>query len=674
MPKNATAAITLDRRGLTLAGESLPLLAGAVHYWRHDPAIWEPALRSVRDLGFRLVDVYVPWSVHEVDKDRFDFGHDDPRKDLAAFLSVVEAQGLYAIIRPGPHINAEMTRFGLPERIVWRRACQARSPRGHAVFLPAPPLGFPVPSYASNTFLKQATRFFRVLGELLRPLRYPHGPVVLLQVDNEGALYFRDAIYDQDYHPDALAAYRRFLAKKYGPKASPKATYGIGGASFHALEPPKEMSARSMDDLAWHLDWAELQEHLVTRFLRRAGKRLRKAGLNGLPTSHNIALAEHTSVLGQGSVQRVVDLVGLDYYYLASPASRRVMARRTSELAVRGDAHDRPSFACELAAGFAPFMSPMQLHDNAFTVMTAMAYGLRGYNAYMAVDRDRWVGAPIDQHGRPRPSSAFWKSLNEAVATSGFTSLRRKVPVRIVTPRVAIRLRRVLNAFGPASGAAFAVMGFAASAHCLDNDFGTGQPLASTTERFVDAVEAALEAEGVAFAHVGDDDPGACVHEAAWVVVATPAGAVDPDLMEALSAFAQSGGRVTFGPSAPARGPTLRALPDRPAFSYDVLEGPAADRVARGVGELGLPRVRVSPEGLFATVHEDVDGVTRVVFLINPGEAGVDAELSMDGQGEARDLLSGEPVVWGQGWVRSWVPPKAVRMIGLIPAGKGNGG
>lgn len=102
-----------------------------------------------------------------------------------------------------------------------------------------PPQGFPVPSYASNTFFKQATRFFRVVAELLAPLRYPNGPVVLLQVDNEGAMYFRDAIYDQDYHPDAVALYRRFLAKKYGPKASPSEVYGRGGASFHALEPPK---------------------------------------------------------------------------------------------------------------------------------------------------------------------------------------------------------------------------------------------------------------------------------------------------------------------------------------------------------------------------------------------------------------------------------------------------
>ena len=43
---------------------------------------------------------------------------------------------------------------------------------------------------------------------MLEPLLYPAGPIVMLQVDNEGALYFRDGPYDQDYHPDAIALFR----------------------------------------------------------------------------------------------------------------------------------------------------------------------------------------------------------------------------------------------------------------------------------------------------------------------------------------------------------------------------------------------------------------------------------------------------------------------------------
>ena len=60
-------------------------------------------------------------------------------------------------------------------------------------------------------------------------------------------------------------------------------------------------------------------------------------------------------------------------------------------------------FGAEMAGGFAPYFPPLKDADNAFSVLTALAYGLRGFNLYMAVERDRWIGAPIDPHGRPRP-------------------------------------------------------------------------------------------------------------------------------------------------------------------------------------------------------------------------------------------------------------------------------
>lgn len=663
--KKKARDVRIDRRGLLLGDAHLPLLAGTMHYWRNDPKAWPDALRAMRELGFRIVDLYIPWSVHETGKDRFDFGHESPEKDVAAFLHVAQEQGLYAIARPGPHINAEMTGFGLPDRILWRRGCQARDPHGKPVFLPAPPQGFPVPSYASDTFFKQASKFLRVVAELLAPLQYPNGPVVLIQVDNEGAYYFRDAAYDQDYHPDAISLYRRFLAKKYGPTASPRSIYGVGGASLHALEPPRRFDATSIDQLAYHLDWAEFQEHVVNRFFRRTAKRLRKAGLRSTPTSHNIPIAEHTSVLGQGSVQHNVDIVGLDYYYLAGPKTRRTIARRTSELAVRGDTHDRPSFACELGAGYPPFMSPLTPPDNAFTVLCALAYGLRGYNAYMAVERDRWIGAPIDPRGKPRHSSAFWKSLNAALERVSFAALRREMPVRIVTPRGSIRLKRVLNAFGPASGAAFAVMGHPASAHCRDDDFATGQPLAWIAERFVDIVERELERRGISFAHVGDDDPEACIRDARWVIVAAPAGLVEPSLVEMLAVYAQQGGRVSFGPEAPSRTPALRPLPAEPAFEYSRIELDSS-AVCNAIDACGdVARIVVTPEDTFATLHLDDNGAPRVLFVIRPGEGDVSATIRLDGSGSATDLLTGDEVSWSDGKIAVNVPAKSVRMIEL---------
>src|SRR5690349_17798004 len=101
--------VGLARGGIVLAGEVVPLYSGSVHYWRLERSAWRDALVATRDLGARLVDTYVPWGVHEVRPGVFDFGEEDPRRDVVAFLRLAHELGLFAVVRPGPHINAELT-------------------------------------------------------------------------------------------------------------------------------------------------------------------------------------------------------------------------------------------------------------------------------------------------------------------------------------------------------------------------------------------------------------------------------------------------------------------------------------------------------------------------------------------------------------------------------------
>ena len=203
-------------RALRVGDRDVPLYSGAMHYWRLEREAWRPGLEQLRDLGLPIVETYVPWQVHEIAPGEHDFGATDPRKDLGAFVDLAAELELYVFARPGPHINAEMTFFGLPERIVYDRACQARSPRQSPVIQGFPPVMFPVPSYASRTFLDEVSRWYDAVGEILAPRAWPTGPVVMVQIDNEGSYYFRDAAYDQDYHPDAVAEWWAFLEQRYG--------------------------------------------------------------------------------------------------------------------------------------------------------------------------------------------------------------------------------------------------------------------------------------------------------------------------------------------------------------------------------------------------------------------------------------------------------------------------
>ncbi|MBK8251526.1 MAG: beta-galactosidase [Polyangiaceae bacterium] len=715
--------VKLVPEGLSIDNQVVPLYAAAVHYFRLDPEEWHACLSAVKAMGPKLIDVYVPWATHEIRPGVFDFGEQDPRRDVAGFMKMAHELGLYVIFRPGPHINAEMTYFGIPERVIWDGNCQARSPRQHPVILPMLPLGFPVPSYASDAFSDEVARYFHALGPVLSPLLYPNGPIVLIQVDNEGALYFRDGLYDQDYHPDAILHYRAFLRQKYktvealppaysrriarnekGPdaaasqstsqptsdtldakspsdaaiNASQSKTQLPADLRFASLDPPMRFDGTSLDDLVVHLDWAEAQEDMLTAAFARFKKALEDAGFSGLPTMHNLPPGEEATPLSAAVVSRAVDLVGLDYYYQAGPSGRAVIARRTGELAAHCELKGVPPYACEMGVGFPPFFPPLLERDSIFTILSALAWGLRGMSLYMAVERDRWIGAPIDRHGRNRPFAAFFHKLFEILNETNFHSLRRRVPVRVVIPRHERRLTRALHAFGPFPGTAFAIANSGARERTIEDNFDAGRPIGIEVDTFIRAFEQALDARGVPFSIVEAFDKELPAGDAKWLVYAS-SGGISADLFDVLCAAQNNGVAISFGPQKPEFDSSLRphstalawyamneTLHDVPLF---IDETPAAvdNAVARAIESLGLPTCACDPHGLLSTIHEDAAGTPRVLFVVNPTDNDVMGRFSIAGaaKGIARDLFGDEQLPIEHGAIETRIPGKTVRMFAI---------
>src|SRR5688572_15152269 len=551
-------SVSVHPHGLKLAdGEVLPLWAGAMHYWRHAPEKWAPCLDAMRAMGLRVVDTYVPWGVHETAHGTFDFGERYARLDVARFLRLAEERGLYVIARPGPHINAELTYFGLPERVVWDRDCQARTPKDNPVVLPLVPTAFPVPSYASDAFHDEATQWFEAVGKVLAPLQYPDGPIVLWQIDNEGALYFRDGPYDQDYHPDAIRLFRAFLRDKYPTATALRDAWNEPSLSFATANPPLRFDAKEAVDLPRHIDWMEFHEQLLAGAMERFADALARAGCNTVPTMHNLPLGEAATALNAGRIAEVVDLVGLDYYHPANPKHHMTILRRTGELAARCAGRRVPPYGAEVGAGFPPFFAPLDEKDSLYTLMCALAYGLRGFNLYMAVDRDRWVGAPIDAHGLPRPLADEYHSLIEALDRVRFHTLQRRAPVRLVVPRALRRLSRATHAFGPITPAVFNIAGAGPVESCLEDDFGLGEVAPIVGEAFVRAFERALLARGVPFAYAGGEALEASIAGASWIVCTT-AGGLKREVLDTLRNAHEAGAPVTIGPRVPSRDGSLR--------------------------------------------------------------------------------------------------------------------
>lgn len=623
MPDDGDSA---PRRATRTVTPSVPS-SGAVHYWRLAPERWESCIATVAAMGLSMVETYVPWSVHERDDGTFDFGQHEPRHDVGRFLDLVQEAGLRAFVRPGPHINAELTLFGIPRRVIDDTACQAQSPRGNPVVLYFPPQMFPVPSYASDAFQAEASAWFDAVGPVLAPRLAPAGgPVDYLQVDNEAGLYFRNGPYGQDYHPDSIRDWQSFLVDQYGDEASARRSHGR-----QDLQPPTRFATD--EPLARHLDWARYQEEMVTRALRRMRTSMERAGLGGVPVLHNISLGDAGLPMDLPALEDdthgapAADIVGLDYYYSASAYD--IVRRRTSYLV----GTSRYAYAPELGAGAPPWFPPLGDVDSRFTAWVASAYGLRALNVYMAVDRDRWFGAPIDDEGTPRETCAAWSQLLRALDDWDFSTMKRSTRVAIVWPRTYLRLTRATHLMGPMSPSTTDALSGAPVHACRRDPLGLGDEVQIDWWRVAEALRSALDEARVPYSIVDAGSSRTRRSLEAYDIIFCPTFRLfDSGLADALGAAARAGCHVVCGPRAPRLAANATTASDaaadfrglaqcelRPTLTGDdeALREAARLLVDDWIARHGLQAEPLVGPDLLCTVHEHDDG-RRLFFVLNP--------------------------------------------------------
>ena len=242
---------------------------------------------------------------------------------------------------------------------MWDEACQAQSPSGAPVIVPGLPLAFPLPSQASRAFHDEAGLWLGAVSERLAPLAWPNGPIALLHLDGEPTSLFHSGPYDRDYHPDALAQYRRFLANKHKTRDVLRRVYRDPTASFESMVPPQRLETTDPDALAKHLDWSEFHEALTEAALYRYGKALGRHGFAGIPKIYGIPAGKPGLSVAASRLTRVVDAVTLEYSSPGSERTRTLTVRSTTELAARARAGKTVPVASGLTAGFAADAHPV---------------------------------------------------------------------------------------------------------------------------------------------------------------------------------------------------------------------------------------------------------------------------------------------------------------------------
>jgi beta-galactosidase len=156
-----------------LDGQPHRVLSGAIHYFRVHPDLWADRIRKARLMGLNTIETYVAWNAHEATPGAFDFSGG---LDLGRFLDLVAAEGMHAIVRPGPYICAEWTNGGLPFWLFTDGTVGIRRDEPQ--------------------FLAAVGRYLDALAPILVPRQVDAGgPIVLVQVENEYGAYGSDPVY-----------------------------------------------------------------------------------------------------------------------------------------------------------------------------------------------------------------------------------------------------------------------------------------------------------------------------------------------------------------------------------------------------------------------------------------------------------------------------------------------
>ena len=254
-----------DHKVLIGKEEYLPFSA-EIHYFRVPKRYWSICFERIKRAGFKIISTIVPWNLHEDTNRDFDFsGFSDPTKDLIVFIELAREFGFKMILRPGPYINSEWDRHGLPKFLDKYPEIFALDSEGEFV-RPLASSGVNVANYPSINnprYMNFIKHYFNGLTEIIKNYIYPRGPVFMIELGSDN---FFGGNYDPksaDYNEHTMKQlYPEFLESKYREIKYFNKAYGIKLKEFSEISELEELNAIQDNSLATRMDWLEFREYL----------------------------------------------------------------------------------------------------------------------------------------------------------------------------------------------------------------------------------------------------------------------------------------------------------------------------------------------------------------------------------------------------------------------------
>ncbi len=653
--------VQINNENFIVDGQVISMYSGSVHYWRIKQELWSEMLDKVKGLGFSGITTYIPWEIHEITRGVFDFGEIEPSKDIDKFLSLCDEKGITVSVRPGPQINSELTWFGFPERIIKNPTYQAKNPKGGKVILNQVPKPIPALSYTNENFLAEVDIWYDAICPILEKHQPPKGNLVAVQIDNEMGYFFHINPYTTDYSESSKTLYRSFLKEKYESIQKLNNMYHSNYLCFEEINPPVRFEGSSKDELPYYLDWIEYREYYLINSIRDLGNRMRKRGIN-VPLFHNYphplgpggAAGAPSTPFNIPKLEEEIDFVGFDIY------SKKELYNHVKTITSYVAGCSRFPYIPELGTGVWPwYIKPGNIEDEVFTTKAALMHGIKEFNRYMLVDRNKWLGSPISHKGEiNKKSYPVHEKITKNLMKFRWNDFDKQTDILLLVNRDYDRLEAATTLLPVEGDFLESVFGFSEypdSKIVSTNTFGFKKPIQIEKNNWFDTFYKALSSGGFSF-NLGDT---AQVFEK-WmkykVVVITSFEYLSEEISKKLIKYIEIGGNLIIGPSIPELNESFK---DTSSLKLFVEKAPkeiikystnkAIEKYSIGKGNLfviseketvkssienilanlKVSKIRMNNEKLDAVLYKHKSKNEFILFIANPTFEEIDAEIEL---------------------------------------------
>lgn len=169
-----THTFELEKSEFLLDGKPFQIISGEMHPARIPVEYWRHRIQMAKAMGCNTIAAYVFWNYHETEPGVFDF--QTGNHNIAQFIRIVQEEGMWLMLRPGPYVCAEWDFGGLPSYLLSIPDIKVRcmDPR----------------------YLEAVDRYIKTLAIHVKDYQVTKGgPIVMVQVENEYGSYGNDLTY-----------------------------------------------------------------------------------------------------------------------------------------------------------------------------------------------------------------------------------------------------------------------------------------------------------------------------------------------------------------------------------------------------------------------------------------------------------------------------------------------